>query len=140
MTHYFIIIAYFIVFFTLLSHIPQVSRIFRVFRVVRGFTLSLLRVSIPHKPAVGSGGGCSLSSRTADSLNKNTLDYEIDPADGVEPPFELCRARDGVGCQLAVSSSDLSLPGALRSFLRAILFYMVQHSNFTDIFLFTPTL
>ena len=30
------------------------------------FELSLLRVSIPHKPAVGSGGGCSLSSRTAD--------------------------------------------------------------------------
>ena len=55
-----------------------------VFRVVRG--LSLLRVSIPHKPAVGSGGGCSLSSRTASQpKNKmqNTLDYEIVPADGV---------------------------------------------------------
>lgn len=69
------IFAYFIILFTFICHIPQVSRIFRVFRVfrvVRGFTLSLLRVSIPYKPAVGSGGGCSLSSRTADSLNKNT--------------------------------------------------------------------
>lgn len=103
MTHYFIIIAYFIIFFTFFCYIPQVSRIFRVFRVVRvvrGFMLSLLRVSIPHKPAVGSGGGCSLSSRTASQpKNKmqNTLDYEkYAPADGVEPPFEPFRARDGV--------------------------------------------
>ena len=124
MTHYFIIIAYFIILFTLFCHIPQVSRIFRVFRVVRCFTLSLLRVSNPHKPAVGSGGGCSLSSRTASQpKNKmqNTLDYEIVvPADGVEPPFEPCRERDGVGCQLAASPSDLSLSGVLRSLSMAI--------------------
>ena len=68
MTHYFIIIAYFIIFFTLLCHIPQVSRISRFLCLPcrPWFELSLLRVSIPHKPAVGSGGGCSLSSRTAD--------------------------------------------------------------------------
>lgn len=62
------IIAYFIIFFTFYCHIPQVSRIsLSVFRVVRSFTLSLLQVSIPRKPAVGSGGGCSLSSRTENS-------------------------------------------------------------------------
>ena len=127
MTHYFIIIAYFIVFFTFFCHIPQVSRIFRVFRVfrvVRGFMLSLLRVSIPHKPAVGSGGGCSLSSRTASQpKNKmqNTLDYE-----NMFPPMEsnhrvgYAGRGIGCGCQLAVSPSDLSLPGSLRSFSRAI--------------------
>ena len=98
MTHYFIIYAYFIILFTLLCHIPQVSRISRSLCLPCRplFELSLLRVSIPHKPAVGSGGGCSLSSRTADEPNKNTLDYEIVPADGVEPPFEQFRARDGV--------------------------------------------
>lgn len=94
------IIAYFIVFFTFICHIPQVSRIFLcVFRVIRGFMLSLLRVSIPHKPAVGSGGGCSLSSRTADEpKNKmqNTLDYE-----NMFPPMEsnhrLSRSERGMG-------------------------------------------
>ena len=29
---------------------------------------------------------------------------KIVPVGGVEPPFEPCRARDGVGCQLAVLS------------------------------------
>lgn len=101
MTHYFIIIAYFIIFFTF-------SIIFHRFTDFSlclpccpwFFTLSLLRVSIPRKPAVGSGGGCSLSSRTANQpKNKiqNTLDYKIVPVGGVEPPFEPCRARDGVG-------------------------------------------
>lgn len=44
---------------------------------------------------------CSLSSRTANSLNKNTLIMIMqDPAEGVEPSQRPCRARDGVECYL----------------------------------------
>ena len=121
MAHYYIIIAYFIILFTLLCHIPQVSRISRSVSSVS----SVVRVVTPSgvDPSQASRGEWwRLFAILTDggSLNKNTLDYEIVPADGVEPPFEPCRARDGVGCQLAVSPSDLSLPGVLRSFSKAI--------------------
>ena len=63
---------------------------------------SVVRVVTPSgvDPSQASRGECwRLFAILADgvSLNKNTLDYEIVPADGVEPPFEPCRARDGVG-------------------------------------------
>ena len=31
------------------------------------------------------------------AVNKNTLDYDVVPADGVEPPQGPCLARNGVG-------------------------------------------
>ena len=97
MAHYFIIYAYFIIFFTLFCHILRVSRISLAVSSVS----SVVRVVTPSgvDPSQASRGECwRLFAILADggSLNKNTLDYEIVPADGVEPPFEPCRARDGV--------------------------------------------
>ena len=46
--------------------------VFSVFRVVCYISLSLLRVSNPHMPAVGSGA-LLLSSRTASSLKTKIL-------------------------------------------------------------------
>ena len=76
-----------------------------IFHRFHGFSASsvssVVRVVTPSgvDPSQASRGEWCAAAILTDggSLNKNTLDYEIVPAGGVEPPFEPCRARDGVG-------------------------------------------
>ena len=68
-----------------------------VFRVVRGSSCHSFGCRSLTSQPWGVVAAVRYPHGRRTSLNKNTLDYEIVPADGVEPPFEPCRARDGVG-------------------------------------------
>lgn len=67
-----------------MSDFADFTVFFSVFRVVRFISLSLLRVSIPHKPAVGSGA-LRLSSQTASSLTHKNTQMMIAAHPGIEP-------------------------------------------------------
>ena len=55
--------------------------------------------------AVGSGGVLAILTNHEQRKTKILYDYEhVDPADGVEPPQRLYRARDGVGIRTSVAS------------------------------------
>ena len=78
MTHYFIIYAYFIIFFTLFCHIPQVSRIsLCVFRVFRGSSCHSFGCRSLTSQPWGVVAAVRYPRGLRTSQNKNTLDYEI---------------------------------------------------------------
>lgn len=71
-------------FFYFLPFYARFRDFFSVFRVVCCISLSLLRVSSPHMPAVGSGA-LRLSSRTASSLTHKNTQMMLAAHPGIEP-------------------------------------------------------
>ena len=85
---------HFYYFLYIFRHISQISRAFSFVSRIFRFTLSLLRVSSPHMPTVGSGA-LLLSSRTASSLTQKYSDDDYDSSRRRGRSFARpCRARD----------------------------------------------
>ena len=82
-------------FYCFLPYLHLISQIF--LRILRILWLILSRPSrnsnlVPRLAVVGVVLLAILTDRQQPA-NKNTLDYDVVPADGVEPPQRPCRAR-----------------------------------------------
>lgn len=73
-------------FFYFLPFYARFRDFFSVFRVVCCISLSLLRVSNPHMPTVGSGALLAILTDCQQPTHKNTqMMIMIAPAEGVDP-------------------------------------------------------